>query len=261
MTSPVPFWSVPLQRPPVLRQMATPVHGGIPIESWKNLGFWCLHAYRYVADLRIDQAWFEIRPGMVSIFHPTCEQEFRYRGPSRHTYAHFYLPRPRGGNEVMLPALVDLGERFEEFDAKFREAVAWFPSQPSRSQARVWDLLWQLTKFSQESGVRSSGHLLVDRAVEWIELRLSEHLKVSEVADDLDISPTHLVRLFRKHLATTPLAYVQKRRAEQAEHLLVHTTLPMKSIARQIGMVNLQQFNKFIRKTRGRSPRALRSAV
>jgi transcriptional regulator GlxA family with amidase domain len=100
----------------------------------------------------------------------------------------------------------------------------------------------------------------VDRAVEWIERRLSEPLKLSAVADDLEISSTHLVRLFRKHMGMTPLAYVQERRAEQAQHLLVHTTLPMKSIARQIGLVNLQQFNKFVRKKRGLSPRAIRSA-
>jgi AraC-like DNA-binding protein len=261
MKSVIPFWPVPLGNAPVLRHMATPVHGAIRVESWKNLGFWCLHSYRYYADLRIDQSWFEIRPGLVSIFPPSCEQEFRYRGPSRHTYAHFDLPRQRDGDAVLLPALIDLGDRFEAFDAKFREAAAWLPSQPSRSQARIWDLLWQLTSFSQEQGVRSSGHLLVDRGVEWIERRLSEPLKLSQVADELDISPTHLVRLFRKHLALTPLAYVQKRRAEQAEHLLIHTTLPMKSIARQIGLVDLQQFNKFLRKMRGRSPRAIRSAL
>jgi len=219
-----------------------------------------MHAYRYYADLRINQSWFEIRPGMVSIFPPSCEQEFRYRGPSRHTYAHFDLPRQRDPDEIMLPGLIDLGDRFEAFEAKFREAAVWLPSQPSRSQAGVWDLLWQLTSFSQGSDIRSSGHILVDRAVEWIERRLSEPLKLSAVADDLEISSTHLVRLFRKHMGMTPLAYVQERRAEQAQHLLVHTTLPMKSIARQIGLVNLQQFNKFVRKKRGLSPRAIRSA-
>jgi transcriptional regulator GlxA family with amidase domain len=69
-----------------------------------------------------------------------------------------------------------------------------------------------------------------------------------------------LVRLFRRHLETTPVAYIRKRRAEHAKHLLIHTTLPMKSIARQIGLTDLQQFNKLLRKTLGRSPRAIRFA-
>jgi AraC-like DNA-binding protein len=259
MASTIPFWRLSLNHPPKLRYMATPVHGGIPIEIWRNLGFWCLHAYRYYADLRINNDWFEIRPGMVSILPPSCEQEYRYRGPSRHTYAHFDLRNQNSElDSALLPALVDLGSEFEAFDADFREAAAWLPAQPRRSQSRVWDLLWRLTSFSPGAQARRSTHILVNRAVEWIELRLDTPFTLAPLADELDISATHLIRLFRKHLNATPLAYVQKRRADKAYHLLVHTPVPIKAIARQVGLTNLQQLNKLMRKMTGKSPRTIR---
>jgi len=259
MTSRIPYWRLSLNHAPNLRYMATPVHGGIPIEIWKNLGFWCLHAYRYYADLRVNGDWFEIRPGMVSILPPTCEQEYRYRGPSRHTYAHFDLRNQNSEiNSVMLPVLIDLGPQFEAFDSEMREAAAYLSIQPRRSQAIIWDLLWRLTSFSPDAQARKSNHLLVNRAVEWIELRLGTPFTLAPLADELDISATHLIRLFRKHLNSTPLAYVQKRRADRALHLLAHTTVPIKAIARQVGLSNLQQLNKLMRKTTGKSPRTIR---
>ncbi|HVT90628.1 MAG TPA: hypothetical protein VHD56_17365, partial [Tepidisphaeraceae bacterium] len=183
MTCPIPSLNIPLLSPPKVRRIAIYTHGAIPIESWKNLGFWCMHAYRYSARLRLDDTWFELRPGLVSVFPPQCELEYRYRGPSLHTYAHFYLENQRRGETQMVPALIDLGSRFEKFAAQFDQAVAWLPTQPVRSQARLWDLLWQLTSYPSGTDTRQSGHYLLDRALEWIELRLGEPFSVGELAD------------------------------------------------------------------------------
>ncbi|MBS1703031.1 MAG: helix-turn-helix domain-containing protein [Armatimonadetes bacterium] len=51
---------------------------------------------------------------------------------------------------------------------------------------------------------------------------------------------------------------MREKRAEIAKTLILTTDLPMKTIAVQTGMPDLQYFNKAIRSISGLSPRALR---
>jgi AraC-like DNA-binding protein len=267
----VPHWALPIDGPPSIRHAAAPVHGQIPVERWRALGFWCVHAYRYRARLRMDDAWYDLQPGMVSLFPPSIDLEYRYEGPSPHAYVHFDLAPSRSGALPSVPALVQLGGAFEPFDADLRECIAWVPHQPDRARARVWDLLWRLTDLAAQAsgdGLAGSGGPpargmppVVRRAVEWIEVRLAEPMQVSTLAAELDISHAHLVRLFRRHIGTAPLAYARQRRARRAEHLLRCTTWPAKSIAAQVGLADLHQLNKLLRQCLGRSPREIRGGA
>lgn len=207
----------------------------------------------------MDGTWLEIEPGSVSVLPAGAVLEYHFRGLSRHVFAHFD-PRPSPRTPpVRVPAMLRLGRHFESFVSDFAGAVGWMQSQPRRAQARVWDLLWRLTTVVDSNPFPSAAHPLVARVVEWIELHLAEPFALATLADDLSVSHAHLIRLFRRHLAATPLSYVHARRAQRAEHLLRHTTLSIKSIAMQVGLVDLQQLNKLMRRTLGQSPRALRT--
>ena len=54
------------------------------------------------------------------------------------------------------------------------------------------------------------------------------------------------------------LGYVRSRRSQHAEDLLMSTTLPIKAIARAVGVPDLQQFNRLMRDSKGLCPRAIR---
>jgi AraC family transcriptional regulator len=250
-------WMLPLHATPRPRQIAIGLHGRRTlVERWSGLPFWCMHAYRYSAAVRVNDTWLGVEPGCVSLFPPVVALEYRFRGPSTHTYAHFDLaPGPAGATAA--PVMRQLGDAFERFDADFRQAVGWHAHQPARAAVRLWDLLWQYAG-DEPTRTPGAGHAVVDRAVEWIELRLGEPIAISDVAEAMDVSHVHLVRLFRAHLGQTPLAYLHARRARRAEHFLKHTTRPMKAIAQEIGLSDLQQLNKLCRKVLGRPPSAVR---
>jgi transcriptional regulator GlxA family with amidase domain len=55
------------------------------------------------------------------------------------------------------------------------------------------------------------------------------------------------------------VGYIRRLRTERARHLLVNSTLPVKAVAVQVGLPDLQQFNKVIRRELGRSPREVRA--
>jgi transcriptional regulator GlxA family with amidase domain len=89
-------------------------------------------------------------------------------------------------------------------------------------------------------------------------LKLSEPICVADLARQLDVSHNHLTRLFNRYCQQNVVAYITARRIERARHLLIHSTLPIKAVAAQVGFHNLQDFNKMLRRNTGLAPRALR---
>jgi transcriptional regulator GlxA family with amidase domain len=69
----------------------------------------------------------------------------------------------------------------------------------------------------------------------------------------------HLRRCFRAELGLGVKPWIQARRLERARHLLAHSALPVRAIAAQLGIADLQRFNKLVRRACGLGPRALRT--
>ena len=75
------------------------------------------------------------------------------------------------------------------------------------------------------------------------------------------ISPSHLIRLFKKQLDTTPHDYLLRRRITRAKELLAETTLTSATIAAQVGFNSESNFSYRFSKMVGQSPRAYRQST
>jgi AraC-like DNA-binding protein len=228
---------------------------------------WALHFYTYEATLVMAGQVIDIRPGMCTLTPPGVVVKYDWPSPSRHPCAHFQLPRapldPRKPAARALPrvaAAADLGTDFTPMHAAFDRAADCAQTQPPKAQAIIWELLWSLA--SQATSASTSElpgeHEAVIHAVELIERNLSRTLRVADIAAEAGVSHTHLTRLFGEHKNATPLAYIRHRRVVRAVHLLTHTTLPIKAVAAEVGMPDMQRLNKLVRTSLGRSPRAIR---
>lgn len=80
-----------------------------------------------------------------------------------------------------------------------------------------------------------------------------------EVAEAVGVSHNHLIRLFRAETGGTVVAYIRRRRMEQARHLLRESTLSIPAVAASVGIGDLQAFNKACRRELGASPRTIRA--
>lgn len=245
-----------LQTPPILRACGPAWHGQTLVETWSGLSFWSLHAYHYRAQLRVGSTVLELRPGCVTVLPAGMDLEYRFRGPSHHLYAHFV---PAGQQEPIweLPMMMQLpAAAFRRFNQDFMEMANWHVDQPARAAARLWDLLWRLARPVTQV-LRQ--HPLVRAATAMMIQRLSEPaLRIDDVAAELGVSQAHLTRVFRTELGSTPRQVLRQRRAQWARHLLLHTHNPAKSIARAVGLHDLQQLNKLLRREWGKSPRQIR---
>lgn len=250
---------MPLGEPPRIAAAGIGRHGIHALrERYAPLGVWCVHLYRYDARLRINGQWVDLHPGRATLLPPDAELEYRYQGPSTHAYCHFQLP-PEGGEAVGVPAVQDLGGRFDVLNAQLEQVIAWRATSPARATVRLWDLLWSLSETPSRAEAATPGYpAAIGRVMRIIELRLAEPLYIEDLAREINLSHNHLIRLFRAHVGQTPVAYLRGRRVERARQLLCHTMLPIKAIARQVGIADLHLFNKVMRRATGLPPRALR---
>ena len=226
-------------------------------ERWK-LDCWCLHLYRYRADLWLDGRPFAIRPRHAGVIPPGVLKTYHFQQHSEHLCAHFYLPLARRA-DATIPALQDLGAEFEDVWSALEELVGWTATQPRRAQARLWELLWRLSEARNGSGAERARVPPYEQARRLIEQRLGRSLRVAALAEEVGLSHNHLTRLFRAHTGQTVAGYVRERRVERARHLLLHSTQAVKSIAAEVGIPDLHLFNKVIRRALGHAPRRVRA--
>lgn len=239
--------------------MATTSHGGERASERYLFEDWCIAFYKYDASLTFGDVRLELTPGSVSLLPPGLAHEYVLGGRHDHVFATFRLEQGQA-DPLRIAALQDLGRAFSGLLERFEHALHCFRARPAQSEARLWDLLWELAeRSSQAQPRRSRRHAALDSACRVIQARLSEPLSLSDLAAPAGVSPAHLTRLFRAELGLTATDYLRRCRLERALHLLTHSEVPVKEVACEVGIPDLHAFNKAVRRGYGLSPRELRA--
>lgn len=101
----------------------------------------------------------------------------------------------------------------------------------------------------------------VSVARRYMEEHFAEDLHVDDVAREAAISTSQLIRLFKRQLGTTPHSYLLRYRITQAKELLAETTLPVATIAGQVGFASESNFSYRFGEMCGQSPSAYRAGA
>lgn len=253
-------WKMNLDTPPELVAIGIASENLRGIREYRLPELWSLHLYEY--DVRIqlpDHGWLDVHPGCVTVVPAGILHRYHYRGPSHHVFTHYRLPV--GTKAHRLSAVTDMGRDFPDLKRRALDAVKTFPVSPRRAEAFLWDTLWTLAERGKPHRDHSEwlmNHPALAGAREFIDLHLSDPLVVADIVAATSLSQSQLLRLFRAATGDSIIGYLRRRRAQSARHLLLNTTLPIKAVAVDVGLPDLQQFNKLIRHFWGKSPRALR---
>ncbi|SOD62681.1 Helix-turn-helix domain-containing protein [Streptomyces zhaozhouensis] len=250
-----------LAEPPVVTSVGVGFHGPAGhVDVFRLPDLWQLHLYPYEADLTVDGTQHAIRPGRISLVPPATTVRYRYRSRCQHLFAHLRLPDV--GERRTVPVMQDAGPELPLLSSHMHQAVAAWPGTPVRAAAEIWAVLWRVAHLapprSSPQGRGKAPHPAVDTAIAYIEARLAETLTVPAVAHAAGVSHNHLTRIFGAATGDTVVAYIRRRRIARARHLLRESTLSIPAIAAQVGIPDLQAFNKACRRELGASPRAVR---
>lgn len=179
---------------------------------------------------------------------------------SHHVYSRFILPGSTEGELHRFPVVWDLAEKADRFRRRLLAAVSRFADNPLWAEVGLWELLLELAENCEHALPADERRLpaAVRQAMRYVETALCDPITAEDVAAEVGLSYSHLAMLFRKHVGSGIAAHVRRRRMAVAEELLRNSEMPVKSIAAQIGMTDLQHFNKLVRTTFGAAPRTLR---
>lgn len=259
MSHAVPTWDLRLSCAPELLSLSVNTPRSELAAEDPSLPGFRINFYKHEATLILDGVEFAVAPGSVSVIAPGVSYEHRYAEKPAYLSARFLL-REQNGEAMPLSALQDLGSEFTQLCQRLEHAASVFHTRPAQAEARLWDVLWDLSERTSRREQRvSKRHVALDRACRVIQSRLSEPLSLADLATPAGVSPAHLTRLFRAEMGLTATDYLRRCRLERAQYLLTRSDIPIKEIACEVGIPDLHAFNKVIRRGFGVAPRELRA--
>lgn len=96
------------------------------------------------------------------------------------------------------------------------------------------------------------------RAVEHLHAHFREAISLMDLAQKVEIDPSHLARTFREHHGCTMSEYIRGLRVEYARQQLLVTTQPLSAIAYAAGFADQAHFSRVFRQSTGVSPAEFR---
>lgn len=91
-------------------------------------------------------------------------------------------------------------------------------------------------------------------AIRFIQINLSTEITVVQLAKRANLQIDYFSRVFTKHTGERPVEYIQNKRIERAQYLIVTTQLTFAEIAEDIGFQNLPYFYRVFKKVTQMTP-------
>lgn len=94
----------------------------------------------------------------------------------------------------------------------------------------------------------------IHKIIEWININISIDLSVQKVADQFELNPSYLSRLFKKATNTGVKQYITQAKLSHAKYLLLTTSMQINQIALKCGFSNAKLFDHVFKQYNKLSP-------
>lgn len=178
------------------------------------------------------------------------------------TSHYFILPETRL-KTLVFPEYCHAGRFFHKIRSLFQEiqrernSAEYYSSQ--NIGLKIQEILILMSRIATERfhPVRESRQAipgLVQDVVFQIHDRLDGKISVAAMARSCQVTPQHLIRVFKAALGETPVEYMNRLRIERATHLLTTSSLSVKEVAAACGFQSAQYFIRIFRRVYGCTP-------
>lgn len=99
----------------------------------------------------------------------------------------------------------------------------------------------------------------IAKALLFVENHYHEGISARDVAEHVHLNPSYLARLFKKQLGHTITEHITRVRIERARVLCTETSIPLHSIASNVGYTSYVHFANMFRRVTGISPSKFRA--
>ena len=101
----------------------------------------------------------------------------------------------------------------------------------------------------------------IARVLAEIHERLYDDIDIGQLADVACVTKPYLIRVFKRELGLSPLQYVNQKKVERAQLLLLTNDMPVKEVAYTLGFSDHSYFIRLFRKMTGTTPLEYRRNV
>lgn len=269
-------WSV-LHRPEIVSAGRYPILERSRGHVYHSPDTVALHHHDYEGALRLGPDDYDLRPGDLTLTPAGIESCYDLPRDGHHHCIHFRHLDVSEGEEIHALSL-PLHLRLGGGASPIRQRIAWITDLHRRAahadarkrvlalaaaSAGLQELLLTLSLSEPEDALIEPNSSRVESAVramvELVEQRLKESFTVPALAEEAGLSQNYLARAFRQRYGVTMPNFILRRRIELACYLLVTSRATVTHIAQEVGLPDVQHFNKQFRKLVGVSPTAYRA--
>ena len=236
-----------------------------------------LHQHDYEGHVHIGEGQYELRPGDLTLTPAEIDSHYHLPRDGFHLCIHFrhtgvdpveehhalqlplHLRLGTGSNSIRQRIwwITDLHRRAAHADARKR-TLALAAASAGMQELLLTLALLEPEEQSPAEPISSRVEKAMLTLLELIDLRLKEVLAIPELAEASGLSQNYLARAFRRRYGMPVPHFILMRRVELARHLLTTSELTVKQIAHEVGLPDVQHFNKQFRRLAGMSPSAYR---
>jgi len=136
--------------------------------------------------------------------------------------------------------------------------LAQGPSHPligKEFSKRLYGFLLDLGSHREQPEWAERNRNRLQPVLQYIDSRLDRQMTIAELAAEAGVSSQHLCTLFRRALGIRPMAYVNRERIKRSKETMFREPgLPIRDVARHVGIDNPSYFGALFKHWEGLSP-------
>lgn len=257
--------------------------------NWKNVVSPFTRVYLVIegeAKLYLPEETVGLKPGCMYVIPAHTVHSYECKGKFSHYYLHFYEGFKKETDIFdfyEFPVEVDADSLDESifYNMCNRHPEAKLPaSDPSSydTMGKFIDYVHRYNELSLDAKLELRGSILLlfsrfvkhakarvwtkdkrlAQALNYIHNNIYEEIGIDDLASIACVTKSHFIRLFVKTFGMPPLQYINKKKVERAELLLITEDLPIKEIAYDLGYNDHSYFIRLFKKVTGITPMAYR---
>lgn len=99
------------------------------------------------------------------------------------------------------------------------------------------------------------------KVLDYINKNICNDIDIDQLADVACVTKPYLIRLFKQDFGSSPLQYINRKKVERAQLLLVTDDMPVKDIAYALGFCDHSYFIRLFKKITGKTPQLYRNTM
>ncbi|MFD2968718.1 AraC family transcriptional regulator [Sphingobacterium bambusae] len=84
---------------------------------------------------------------------------------------------------------------------------------------------------------------------------------LEQLADQVHMSKDHMIRIFKREIGVTPVEYINRKKIERSQMMLITSNITIKEISYSLGFESISYFNQIFKKHVGLTPLSFKKMI